>query len=91
MDDPFTSVSALLDHGGNRLIGFGYKQIKFSAEFAAKTYGCEWARKHPSTYEAEILRRKIRAIVISKTPSSHSNKDVVWQRFRQYALKYCGQ
>jgi hypothetical protein len=91
MDDPLTSVSALLDHGDNGLISFGYKQIKLSAEFAAKTYGCDWARKQPSTHEAEILKRKIRAIVISKTPSAHSNKDVVWQRFRQYALKYYGQ
>lgn len=91
MDDPFTSVSALLEHGSNRLVGFGYKQIKLSAEFVAKTYGCDWARKYPPTHDAEILKRKIRAIVISQTPSAHSNKDVVWQRFRQYALRYCGQ
>ena len=91
MDNPLTSVSNLLDHGSNGFVGFGYKQIKFSAEYVAKTYGCEWAKKYPATEEAEILRKKIRAVVISKTPSTHSNKDVVWQRFRQYALKYCGQ
>jgi hypothetical protein len=91
MDNSFTSISALLDHGNNGFIGFGYGQIKSSAEYFAKAHGCEWAKKYPSTQEAEILRRKIRNIVISKTPENHSNKDVVWKRFRQYALEYCGQ
>jgi hypothetical protein len=88
MDKSFGSISALLDQGSNGFVGFGYGQIKSAAESFAKAYGCEWAKKYPSTQEAVILRGRIRDFVISKTPDNHSNKDVVWQRFRRYALDY---
>jgi len=90
MDNSLDTINELLDHGNNGFVGFGYKQIKCSAEIAAQQYGCEWAKKYPSTQEAIELKENIRRIVLSQTPSTHSNKDVVWQRFRQYALKYCG-
>ncbi len=90
MENSFSTINELLDPGKNCFVGFGYKQIKLSAELAAKQYGCEWAKKYPSTPEMIELKEKIRRIVLSQTPSTHSNRDVVWQRFRQYALKYCG-
>ncbi len=91
MDDASNTIRELLDSNNKGLIGFGSRQIKCSAEQAAKIYGCEWAKKFPATQEAFILKQNIRAMVMSNTPSNHSNKDVVWQRFRQYALKFCGQ
>lgn len=91
MDNSFSTINELLDPGKNGFVGFGYKQLKTSAELAAQEYGCEWAMKYPSTQEAIEIKEKIRRIVLSQTPSTHSNKDVVWQRFRQYALKYCGK
>ena len=91
MDNSFSTINELLDPGKNGFVGFGYKQLKTSAELAAKEYGCEWAMKYPSTQEAIEIKEKLRRIVLSQTPSTHSNKDVVLQRFRQYALKYCGK
>ena len=91
MDNSFSTINELLDPGKNGFLGFGYKQLKTSAELAAQEYGCEWAMKYPSTQEAIEIKEKLRRIVLSQTPSTHSNKDVVWQRFRQYALKYCGK
>jgi hypothetical protein len=91
MENSLQTINELLDHGKNGFVGFGYKQIKFSAEVAAQQYGCEWAKKYPSTQDAIELREKIRRIVLSQTPSTHSNRDVVWQRFRQYALNHCGK
>jgi len=91
MDNTFTSISELLDRGKNTFVGFGYKQIKNSAEFVAKNHGCEWARKCPPTQEAAVMKIRIRDIVMSSIPKNYSNKDVVWQRFRQYALDYCNR
>lgn len=91
MDNSFSTINGLLDPGKNGFVGFGYKQLKTAAELAAQEYGCEWAMKFPSTQEAIELKEKLRRIVFSQTPSTHSNKDVVWQRFRQYALKFCGK
>lgn len=91
MENAFSTISDLLNPGKSGLVGFGYKQLKASAELAAQEYGCEWAMKHPITQEAIELNKKFRRIVLSQTPSTHSNKYVVWQRFRQYALKYCGK
>jgi len=91
MDYASNNISSLIDFNHKGLVGFGYGQIKFSAEQAALQYGCEWAKKYPRTREAFELRHQIRSIVMSHVPSDHSNKDVVWQRFRQYALKFCGQ
>jgi hypothetical protein len=88
MDNSLDSICALLGHGSNNYIGFGHGQIKSAAELAAQRYGCEWAKKHPSNQEAIILRRRIRDTVMSHTPKNHSNRDVVWQRFRLYALDY---
>lgn len=88
MENSFDTINELLEPGKNGFVGFGYKQLKNSAELAAQEYGCEWAMKHPTTQESIELKEKLRRIVLSKTPSTHSNKDVVWQRFRQYALKY---
>lgn len=84
------AISELLDSNNKGLIGFGYRQIKCSAEQAARQYGCEWAKRFPTTSEAAILKQQLRDLVMSHVPSNHSNKDVVWQRYRQYALKFCG-
>lgn len=91
MDNSLSTINELLDPGKNGFLGFGYKQLKTSAELAAQEYGCEWAMKYPSTQEAIEIKEKLRRFVVSQTPSTDSNKDVVWQRFRQYALKYCGK
>lgn len=69
-------------------VGFGHGQLKHAAEMAATMYGCEWAYGNPSSLESIKLKKKLRDLVISNTPSSHSNKDVVWQRFRGYAIKF---
>lgn len=69
-------------------VGFAHGQLKQAAQIAAAVYGCDWAQKDPVTLESIELKRKLRNMVITSTPSGHSNKDVVWQRFRQYALKY---
>ncbi len=69
-------------------VGFGHGQLKYSAEIAASLYGCEWAYKNPSSFESNKLRQRLRDLVLSNTPIGHSNKDVVWQRFRQYAIKF---
>jgi hypothetical protein len=88
MNETMTSINDLLDRGKNGFSGFSYKQIKNSAERAAKEFGCEWAKKYPVSQDAINLRNRLRAIVLSNIPLGHSNKDVVWQRFRQYALNY---
>jgi len=72
-------------------VGFGHGQLKYSAEIAASLYGCEWAYKNPKSLESNKLRRRLRDLVLSNTPAGHSNKDVVWQRFRQYAIKSCSE
>jgi hypothetical protein len=69
-------------------IGFGHGQLKYSAEIAASLYGCEWAYKNPSSLESIKLRWRLRNMVMASTPPGHSNKDVVWQRFRQYAIQF---
>ena len=69
-------------------VGFGHRQLKHAAEMAATMYGCEWAYRNPSSLESIKLKKKLRDLVISNTPSAHSNKDVVWQRFREYAIKF---
>jgi hypothetical protein len=90
VENTLNAINELLDHGKNGFLGFGHGQIKSSAELAAQKYGCEWAERYPSTKEAIQLREKLRIIVISQTPSTHSNRDMVWQRFRLYALKHYG-
>ena len=72
-------------------VGFGHGQLKYSAEIAASLYGCEWAYKNPKSLESIKLKRRLRDLVLSNTPAGHSNKDVVWQRFRQYAIKSCSE
>ena len=69
-------------------VGFGYGQLKSAAQVAASIYGCDWALKCPTTTEGFQLKQQLRDLVISSIPSSHSNKDVVWQRFREYAIKF---
>lgn len=72
-------------------VGFGHGQLKYSAEIAASLYGCEWAYKNPRSLESIKLRRRLRDLVLSFTPAGHSNKDVVWQRFRKYAIQFCSE
>ena len=69
-------------------VGFGHGQIKYSAEIAVSLYGCEWAYKNPKSLESIKLKQYLRDLVISNIPAGHSNKDVVWQRFRQYAIQF---
>jgi hypothetical protein len=69
-------------------VGFGHGQLKYSAEIAASLYGCEWANKNPSSLENINLKIRLRDLVLSNTPVGHSNRDVVWQRFRQYAIRF---
>ena len=57
-------------------IGFGHGQLKYSAEIAASLYGCEWAYKNPSSLESNKLRQRLRDLVLSNTPTGHSNKDI---------------
>lgn len=80
-----------LSTNGISPIGFGHGQLKYSAEIAASLYGCEWAYKNPKSLVSIKLRRRLRDLVLSSTPAGHSNKDVVWQRFRQYAIQFCSE
>ena len=89
MEQSLISINNRLDPGVTGFVRFRYNQIKLSAELAAQKFGCEWAEKFPQTQEMIELKEKIRRIVLSQTPDSHSNRDVVWQRFRKYALNYC--
>jgi len=41
--------------------------------------------------ESIKLRQRLRDLVMASTPATHSNRDVVWQRFRQYAIKSCAE
>ncbi len=91
MDYSPNEISRLLDVSNRDFIGFGYGAIKYSAEYTAKIYGCDWAMRFPTTREAVILKQQIRDLVMSHIPKNHSNKDVVWQRYRQYAIKFCSQ
>jgi len=72
-------------------VGFGYRQLKYAAFIAARLYGDDWAYKNPSSLESIKLRQRLRDMVMASTPATHSNRDVVWQRFRQYALKSCAE
>jgi hypothetical protein len=72
-------------------IGFGYRQLKYAAFIAARLYGDDWAYKNPSSLESIKLRQRLRDLVMASTPATHSNRDVVWQRFRQYAIKSCAE
>ena len=65
----------------------GYGGLKHAAEMATSIYGCDWAHKYPVTLEALDIKNKLRILVISNISKDHSNKDVVWQRFRKYALQ----
>ena len=80
-----------LNTNGIGPVGFGHGQLKYSAEIAASLYGCEWAYRNPKSLESIKLRRRLRDLVFSNTPAGHSNRDVVWQRFRQYAIQYCSE
>ena len=64
-----------------------YGGLKHAAEMATSIYGCDWAHKYPVTLEALDIKNKLRILVISNISKDHSNKDVVWQRFRKYALQ----
>ena len=70
-------------------VGFGYGQLKYAAFIAARLYGDDWAYKSPSSLESIKLKQRLRDMVLASTPPGHSNRDVVWQRFRQYAIKSC--
>ena len=70
-------------------VGFGYRQLKYAAFIASRLYGDDWAYKNPSSLESIKLRQRLRDMVMASTPATHSNRDVVWQRFRQYAIKSC--
>jgi len=72
-------------------VGIAHGQLNYSAEIAASLYGCEWAYKNPKSLESIKLKLRLRDLVLSNTPAGHSNKDVVWQRFRQYAIQYCSE
>jgi hypothetical protein len=72
-------------------VGFGYRQLKYAAFIAARLYGDDWAYKNPSSLESIKLRQRLRDLVMASTPATHSNRDVVWQRFRQYAIKSCAE
>ena len=72
-------------------VGFGHGQLKYSAEIAARLYGCEWAYKNPKSLESIKLKQRIRDLVFANIPLGHSNRDVVWQRFKQYAIKSCSE
>ena len=72
-------------------VGFGYRQLKYAAFIAARLYGDDWAYKNPSSIESIKLRQRLRDLVMASTPATHSNRDVVWQRFRQYAIKSCSE
>ena len=80
-----------LNTNGAGHVGFGHGQLKYSAAIAASLYGCEWAYKNPKSLESTKLKRRLRDLVLSNTPAGHSNKDVVWQRFRQYAIQFCSE
>ena len=69
-------------------VGFGYRQLKYAAFIAARLYGDDWAYKNPSSLESIKLRQRLRDMVMASTPPGHSNRDVVWQRFRQYAIQF---
>lgn len=72
-------------------VGFGHRQLKYAAFIAARLYGDDWAYKNPSSLESIKLRQRLRDMVMASTPPSHSNRYVVWQRFRQYAIKSCSE
>ena len=80
-----------LSTNGIGRVGFVHGPLKYSAEIAASLYGCEWAYKNPRSLESIKLRRRLRDLVLSFTPAGHSNKDVVWQRFRKYAIQFCSE
>ena len=74
--------------GEQRYLGFGYRQIKDAACIAAQLYGSRWAYKNPRSIEDVHLSKQLRHLVMTSIPDGHSNRDVVWQRFKQYAIEY---
>ncbi len=74
--------------GEQRYLGFGYRQLKDAACIAAQLYGSRWACKNPISIEDVHLSKQLRNLVMASIPNGHSNRDVVWQRFKQYALEY---
>ena len=70
-----------------KYLGFGYRQLKDAACVAAQIYGSRWAYKYPEAIEDIYLSKQLRNLVMASIPKGHSNRDVVWQRFKQYAIK----
>ncbi len=80
------AIENALDVSQKGSMGFGYGQLKRAAIIAAQQYGTDWARKAPPSRDAFHLRQQLRQIVLTSIHETHSNKDVVWQRFCNYAL-----
>jgi len=65
-----------------------YGRVKLAAQRVAEKYGCEWAKSHTHKLESIKLGRKIRASLMQRIPRRHSNKSVVWSRFKKYAVEW---
>lgn len=72
-----------LHHQGSR----GYGFLRKAAEHAIAMYGTAWLHEPTAGSRESKIRDKLQQLVFQTTPKSHSNRSVVWRRFKDYALE----
>lgn len=72
-----------LHHQGSR----GYGFLRTAAERAIAMYGTAWLHEPTAGSRESKIRDKLQQLVFQTTPKSHSNRSVVWRRFKDYALE----
>jgi hypothetical protein len=88
--DKFKLLGLLAVHP--ELREFRHGQLRIAASRMIKEYGYQWAitRKGETIKETNQLihlSRAMRSTVFEATEGWHSNKSVVWKRFRDYTQK----
>ena len=88
--DKFKLLNLLVVHP--ELREFRHGQLRIAASRMIKEYGYQWAiTKRGETIEETNrlirLSREMRSTVFQATEGWHSNKSVVWKRFREYTKR----
>lgn len=88
--DKFKLLNLLAVHP--ELREFRHGQLRIAASRMIKEYGYQWAitRKGETIEETNRLirlSREMRSTVFQATEGWHSNKSVVWKRFREYTKR----
>lgn len=90
MEEKFNEIQQLMAVPEQGLKAYAHGQIKHAATRAIELLGHEWTRQtriYEESNQTGQIRRKLKAIVLASAQGWHSNKDIVWSRFRGYAVE----